>query len=400
MMSDIDKFELIDRYLSNSLSPAEHADFLQRMATDPAFAQETQMHQAANNLVIDGALLDLKAKMQVHYEQNYRNQTSPATGNRGIYAAVSAGAMLVAGGLAIWYMSSKQPVTAVKTGQTVVANENKTITTAQNTGTTEAGQVISSRQTPVNSEEAAKTPEQKQAPVISAQSVSAKPETQATGAISAGNEQAAKPVLQTENAPAKINENEAVKKPASAEKPKTQTEQVFSSPCANIHISAPIRAEASCDVKASGQIVIDAASVEGGKAPYTYSLGKGKSQSEPVFTALGPGTYTITVTDANGCSTTLPETDVSERKCPKAHTYSFAPVRETLSIPLAGNETELKIVSKSGASIFTTTLNLGSESFVWDGRTTNGGEVSAGYYLLLIRYADGNAVQGSVTVVK
>lgn len=43
------------------------------------------------------------------------------------------------------------------------------------------------------------------------------------------------------------------------------------------------------------------ASVEGGKAPYFYSIGGGVSLN-PSFTNLLPGDYTVTVTDADGCT--------------------------------------------------------------------------------------------------
>ena len=43
----------------------------------------------------------------------------------------------------------------------------------------------------------------------------------------------------------------------------------------------------------------------GGQAPYQYSIG-GSSQNDPVFVGLEPGDYTVTITDANGCITTIP----------------------------------------------------------------------------------------------
>jgi gliding motility-associated-like protein len=43
----------------------------------------------------------------------------------------------------------------------------------------------------------------------------------------------------------------------------------------------------------------------GGQAPYQYSIGNGQ-QSNSEFTGLAPGEYIVTITDANGCTTTIP----------------------------------------------------------------------------------------------
>ncbi|MDB5031621.1 SprB repeat-containing protein [Mucilaginibacter sp.] len=43
----------------------------------------------------------------------------------------------------------------------------------------------------------------------------------------------------------------------------------------------------------------------GGTGPYQYKIGTGSSQSSPTFTGFAVGTYTITVTDANGIVSTV-----------------------------------------------------------------------------------------------
>lgn len=53
----------------------------------------------------------------------------------------------------------------------------------------------------------------------------------------------------------------------------------------------------------------------GGLAPYSYVLNGGASQASPIFTGLGVGTYTITVTDANGC-TAFDEASVIQQDAP------------------------------------------------------------------------------------
>ena len=55
---------------------------------------------------------------------------------------------------------------------------------------------------------------------------------------------------------------------------------------------------ASCGAVCDG---IALATVNGGTPGYTYNIG-GASQSSPMFTGLCAGTYTITVTDTNGCT--------------------------------------------------------------------------------------------------
>lgn len=53
------------------------------------------------------------------------------------------------------------------------------------------------------------------------------------------------------------------------------------------------QANGSCDVTASG-----------GTGPYSYDIGNG-NQATGAFTGLMPGNYTVTITDANGCQTTV-----------------------------------------------------------------------------------------------
>ena len=54
----------------------------------------------------------------------------------------------------------------------------------------------------------------------------------------------------------------------------------------------------SCFGINDGEIIITAT---GGVFPYQYSLGAGLSQSNGIFTALTAGTYSVDVTDSNGC---------------------------------------------------------------------------------------------------
>ncbi len=58
----------------------------------------------------------------------------------------------------------------------------------------------------------------------------------------------------------------------------------------------------SCFGGVNGSVIIG---VAGGSSPFTYSLNGGPAQASNTFTNLTAGTYTGTVTDANGCSGTV-----------------------------------------------------------------------------------------------
>lgn len=64
-----------------------------------------------------------------------------------------------------------------------------------------------------------------------------------------------------------------------------------------ISISGPVN-DSECGLN-NGSINVTAS---GGVAPYIYSLNGGSSQSNGNFSGLASGSYTITVTDANGCT--------------------------------------------------------------------------------------------------
>lgn len=61
----------------------------------------------------------------------------------------------------------------------------------------------------------------------------------------------------------------------------------------------------ACDAT-DGSITVEAA---GGAEPYEFSV-NGAKQAGGVFVGLGPGIYTVTVTDANGCTAQLPNVAV------------------------------------------------------------------------------------------
>lgn len=64
--------------------------------------------------------------------------------------------------------------------------------------------------------------------------------------------------------------------------------------------------QVSCDQPNSG--AIEVVNTAGGEGPYLYQLDGAGLSSQPLFSNLAPGDYTILVQDANGCETTLTQT--------------------------------------------------------------------------------------------
>src|SRR6185295_329566 len=67
-------------------------------------------------------------------------------------------------------------------------------------------------------------------------------------------------------------------------------------------------ADASCGAS-NGTVTVGA--VTGGAAPYTYSINGGAFTATTVYNNLAAGSYTIAVTDNNGCIFTAPAVSVN-----------------------------------------------------------------------------------------
>ncbi len=150
--------------------------------------------------------------------------------------------------------------------------------------------------------------------------------------------------------------------------------------------ASAVPSAATCGA-ANGSVTID---VTGGTGPYTWSgAGNGTAQTEPfTISGLAGGTYSIVVTDANGCSTTVPVT-----------------VPQTGGITATGTPT----TASCGASNGTISVNIsgGTAPYTWTGANQNGtaqstqftiSGLTGGQYCITVTSANGCTAVACATV--
>lgn len=150
-------------------------------------------------------------------------------------------------------------------------------------------------------------------------------------------------------------------------------------PCPVITVTGNVISNVSCNGYADGSATSTAS---GGIAPYTYLWNPG-SKTTDTITGLSAGTYTITITDHNGCTGTA---------------------TVTITQPLALNASTTSTTSTCGDSNGTATvLVTGGTSpytYLWaNGQSTSTATgLSAGTYLVSITDSNGCNINASVTV--
>jgi gliding motility-associated-like protein len=110
-------------------------------------------------------------------------------------------------------------------------------------------------------------------------------------------------------------------------------------------ISVTNIAHASCGQN-DGAVTIN---VQGGQGPYTYLWNTGQSQSTPTLTNLPPGVYSVTVTDAAGCTSIISAT-----------------INSNNSLTVNISSTDAHCDRSDGEATATVNGITGNYSYIWD----------------------------------
>lgn len=121
----------------------------------------------------------------------------------------------------------------------------------------------------------------------------------------------------------------------------------------NIVVTLESKSDVTTCTASDGSISISASN---GQAPYQYSINGGDFVSNPVFTNLATGTYTLTVRDANGCEATLlPSPSITS----PGSTLSLSAVTGSDTNCLTDNGS-ISVAASGGTPPYTYKLNNGS----------------------------------------
>lgn len=145
-------------------------------------------------------------------------------------------------------------------------------------------------------------------------------------------------------------------------------------------VASAVATDVDCNGATTGAVDL---TVSGGTPPYTYSWNPGGAATQDL-TGVGAGTYTVTVTDDNGCTTT-----------------ETATVNEPDAITVQGSQIDVSCFGNSDGSIYLTVTG-GTPGFTYNwsnGATTqNLTNIAAGDYLVTVTDAAGCTELDTFTV--
>lgn len=144
----------------------------------------------------------------------------------------------------------------------------------------------------------------------------------------------------------------------------------------------------ACHGESTGRIQVTAS---GGTPPYLYALGNGLPNATGVFPGLPTGTYTIRLTDANGCTQTL-EASVLQPTLPLELL-----VLEVNPIPCAGQAVGLiRLRGQGGTPPYSHSFD-GGQTWLPDSVRS---QLPGGLYTCVLKDAQGCLVQRAVRIVE
>ena len=367
MRPELETYHLIDSYLNGKLEGEALRAFENQLQSDPAFAEEVSFQQLTNEVVIGSSYDSLRSQMTKDID---KIDASAKTKTWSLYTVATF--ILLTGAVSTYYYTHNKG-SETKPANTKDSNPTTQVVTSQ---TTPGATVTQSSKTA----SVQKTTQENNTNINTKESVAATADTQ-TAVVPTPNIQQRTPEKATPD----------VKNPLPVEEVIKTTKE---NPC---NINAKIQSSPSCVNESTGTILIGG--VTGGTAPYeVYLMELSASARRGGYSYLKSGTYTIRITDANQC-VKLFSTEIAEKNCRKT-SYVFAPEKgETWKISGTNNDDfTITILNMAGTQIYKSHVMQGE--FEWQGVGQQGEYLSAGLYIYIIEYTNGQKENGQVTIVR
>lgn len=362
----------IEAYLSGELDAGEVTAFENQIAADDFLKAEVEKHKVANALIIEQRLVSVKNILQ---EERIKDSTNSGKPNNPFGFILLAVAAIGIGGSVFMLNKGEDIVSSKKeenqnnqTVSTTIAPDNKNVSGNKERASKDASQPV----------------------VADADNGFHKQQIQQMEEHLRVDEKGS---LYIDTA-AHSKKSESLTSALPITKKASEQIQATTDPCAHVTIQSTVKASASCSHEATGTILVS--SIQGGTKPYTVTIID--SHKESVLNdVLHAGTYQVYITDANACEKIYSNVQVIEKEC--SIDYSFNPfIGEKWLIESYKTGGQLEIYNKGGVLYYKENLEANASN-EWTGIGYNN-QILPGYYIFVIKYADGTIKKGSVTIVQ
>lgn len=389
MTKDIDKYELIERYLTGQLSDEELTDLERRIERDPDFARELDRHRAISSIIRDGVLLEIREKVKTIHK-NKTSYTRLRNSTNRIIALSVAGVLIFLS--IIFIRNIRKDRNDRLPGAQVIPVSDTSVSQNQKTDTVHNGafQINKKKAEPIVDENVYTKPS-----IHGIDKISDKHETD-----TAREDQTINiiPVKKMQITYDSTDITPGLMQVADDNESDTGhgTDSVD---CNQVVISARVETEESCEQRPTGSILIVKTSIQGGTPPYSVSIDNGKNfYSSFVFEKLYPGNYMLWLKDKYNCMTKTGNYRISSIDCD--YDYIFAPDEgELWKAPSYGDAGLLKIYTKQGNLVFTNRIGYG-ETYLWNGMSLTDNPLPMGVYRFILELDNHDPIVGNVTIVR
>lgn len=368
-MTDSD-YDIIDSYLSGSLSEAERMAFEERLMNDDSFSHELESYRQMHLLIIEQGLASDAVAISQFYEKIDKRKNRK-------YWLIGIGLFFSAFTF-IYINSSKDEKLDEENPSDSIQLKN--VIAEQIVSPSEEKKEIDSSENLLNSsvfEPSSSINLKEELTIIQLDEI----KEQDFGTA----EQIDQKKISKLNVPKKDLKNkdvDATENPESA--------------CNSLNWILDIVSEPSCENDNTGAIVIYA--IQGGNPPYKVSLGDSIVRER--VGNLKSGKYNLVINDSDNCRVDK-QVSIESEFCDNPYdlTFSVAFSQECL-VPLRGSfdQVTLEVYDRSGGLI-KSKLFSSDQVIAWDGTNNKGKQVDIGVYPFLLKKSSGHTIKGTINVI-